>query len=269
MATTEAGNASRAARDNVRLNRMSVGISVVIPALNEAESIGTVVRSMPWDRIDECIVVDNGSTDETARIAAAAGARVITAPRGYGAAMKAGTDAVLPSTKVVVMMDGDGSDDITQLDELTAPVVSGVADFAIGSRIRGEREPGSMLGSQVFAAHLIGRLVRILYGFRYTDMGPFRAIRRDALQAMRMSEMTYGWNLEMQIKAVRMGLRIREIPVRYRRRIGGVSKVSGDFRASLVAGQRILGVFWRTRTSSTAQYAGPAHTELPSGSEAR
>lgn len=219
----------------------------MIPALNEAESIGVVVRSMPWDRIDECIVVDNGSTDGTAAAAAEAGARVVTSPRGYGAAMAAGTSAVLPTTTAIVMMDGDGSDDVSQMPALLAPLLKGEADFVIGSRIRGHREPGSMLGSQVFAAHLIGRLVKLLYGFRYTDMGPFRVIRREALERMKMREMTYGWNLEMQVKAVKMKLRIREVPVNYRRRIGGVSKVSGDLRASFLAGRRILGVFWRVR----------------------
>ena len=226
---------------------MSSQISVVIPALNEAESIGHVVRSMPWNEIAECIVVDNGSTDATASIAQAAGARVITSPRGYGAAMYAGTQAALPSSTVLVLLDGDGADVVEAMHELAGPILRDEADFMMGSRLRGRREPGSMLSSQVFAAHLIGSLVRLFYGFRYTDMGPFRAIRRESLQAMHMREMTYGWSLEMQIKAVRMGLRIREIPVDYRCRIGGVSKVSGDLRASLRAGARILGVFWRVR----------------------
>ncbi len=229
---------------------MALGVSVVIPALNEAESIGAVVRSMPWGSIDECIVVDNGSTDETAEMAAAAGAKVIKAPRGYGSAMAAGSAAALPTSDVLVYMDGDGADDVAEMPRLVGPIRRDEADFVIGSRIRGQREPGSMLGSQVFAAHLIGSLVKLLYGFRYTDMCAFRAIRRDALERMRMREMTFGWNLEMQIKAVRMGLRIQELPVRYRRRIGGVSKVSGDWRASMVAGRRILGVFWRVRKSS-------------------
>ncbi len=208
------------------------------------------MRSMPWNSIDECIVVDNGSTDTTATVAREAGARVITSPRGYGTAMAAGAAAVLASTSVIVMMDGDGSDDIAQMPELLAPVLSGDADFVIGSRIRGRREPGSMLHSQIFAAHLIGRLVKLLYGFRYTDMGPFRVIRREALERMQMREMTFGWNLEMQIKAVRLKLRIRELPANYGRRIGGVSKVSGDLRASFLAGRRILGVFWRVRRTS-------------------
>ena len=217
-------------------------VSVVIAALNEAESIGAVVSSMPWNEIAECLVVDNGSTDGTGEIARAAGARVIMSQRGYGAAMHAGTQAA--QGDVLVLMDGDGSDVVSFLPELVGPILRGEADFVMGSRIRGRREPGSMLFSQVFAAHFIGALVRLLYG---TGMRPFRAIRRSSLEAMNMREMTYGWSLEMQIKAVRMGLRIREVPVDYRCRIGGVSKVSGDLKASLKAGTRILGVFARVR----------------------
>jgi glycosyltransferase involved in cell wall biosynthesis len=224
-------------------------ISVIIPALNEAESIGHVVAEMPWARIAECIVVDNGSTDATAGIARAAGARVVTSPRGYGAACHAGAKAALASSDILVFMDGDGSDVIAQLDELVGPIERGEADFAIGSRIAGQREPGSMLASQVFAGWFVGVLLRLTQRVRYTDMGPFRAIRRSALEQLRMCEMTYGWNLEMQIKACQYGLRIREIPVRYRRRIGGTSKVSGDWRASVRAGFRILQVLFRTGLS--------------------
>ncbi len=224
-------------------------VSVIIPALNEVESIGSVVRSMPWKWIAECIVVDNGSSDGTGAAAEAEGARVVTSPRGYGAAMHAGVAAALRSSEILMMLDGDGSDEVAAMPQFIGPIVRGEADFVIGSRIRGLREPGSMLGSQVFAAHLISTLVRLRYGFRYTDMGPFRAIRRSSLEAMRMSEMTFGWNLEMQIKAVRDGLKIVEIPVNYLCRIGGVSKVSGNLRASLQAGWRILGVFRRVGRS--------------------
>ncbi len=221
-------------------------VSVIIPALNEAESIGHVVRSMPWEQIAECIVVDNGSTDGTGRIAAEAGARVITSPRGYGAACKAGYDAALPTSTILVFMDGDGSDIIADLDRLVAPIVNDEADFVLGSRIRGRREPGSMLPSQVFAGRFVGALLRLTQGVCYTDMGPFRAIRRSCLNQFRMSEMTYGWSLEMQIKAAQHKLRIREITVDYRRRIGGTSKVSGDLTASVKAAIRILGVLFRT-----------------------
>lgn len=230
-------------------------ISVVIPALNEAESIGRVVAEMPWHRIAECIVVDNGSTDTTAETARAAGARVLTSPRGYGAACKAGADAALPTSDILVFMDGDGSDVIAQLDELTGPIERGQADFVIGSRRRGRREPGSMLTSQLFAGWFVGLLLRPTQGIRYTDMGPFRAIRRTSLQQLNMQEMTYGWNLEMQIKAAQHRLRIREIPVDYRCRIGGTSKVSGDWRASFRAAWRILGVLVRNGFSRRTQRA--------------
>jgi glycosyltransferase involved in cell wall biosynthesis len=220
-------------------------ISIIIPALNEAESIGQVVSEMPWPLIAECIVVDNGSTDATAETARAGGARVIQSARGYGAACLAGSLAALPESDILVYMVGDGSDIVAGLERLVAPIVAGECDFVIGSRIRGKREPGSMLPSQVFAGHLVGFLLRVLQGVTYTDMGPFRAIRRTSLMQLGMSELTYGWNLEMQIKAAQHGLRIREIPVDYRRRIGGVSKVSGDWKASMKAAVRILEVLFR------------------------
>lgn len=226
---------------------MGSQVSVIVPALNERESIGRVVASMPWGAIAECIVVDNGSTDGTAEIAAQAGARVIVSPRGFGAAQAAGAREALAGSDILVFCDGDGADVIEDMPRLVGPIERGEADFVIGSRILGKREPGAMLGSQVFAGNLIGWLVKIFYGFRYTDMGSFRAIRRSCLERMRMTEMTYGWNLEMQIKAIQDGLRIREIAVDYRRRIGGASKVSGDFVAATKAAARIFGVLVRTR----------------------
>ena len=220
-------------------------ISIIIPALNEAESIGLVVASMPWPLIAECIVVDNGSTDATAQTASAAGARIITSPRGYGAACLAGSNAALRESTILVYMDGDGSDIIAGLPRLIDPILQNQADFVIASRLRGTREPGSMLPSQVFAAKFVGFLVRIFLKTSYTDMGPFRAIRRTSLNQLQMSERTYGWNLEMQIKAIKHHLRILEIPTDYRRRIAGVSKVSGNLKASIVAGLRILRVLTR------------------------
>jgi len=222
-------------------------ISIIIPALNEAESIGAVVGEMPWARIAECIVVDNGSTDGTAEIARAAGARVVESARGYGAACDAGAKAAVGD--VLVFMDGDGSDVIAGLDELAGPIERDEADFVIGSRLRGRREEGSMLPSQVFAGRFVGLLLRVTLRAKYTDMGPFRAIRRTSLERLQMREMTYGWNLEMQIKACQHGLRIREIAVDYRKRFAGTSKVSGDLRASVKAGVRILGVLLRTGLS--------------------
>lgn len=218
-------------------------VSVIIPALNEAESIGQVVREMPWPLIAECLVVDNGSTDATGTIARAAGARVVESARGYGRACQAGVDASVGD--ICVFMDGDGADIPEFLPALTGPIERGEQDFVIGSRIRGHREPGSMLPSQVFAGHFVGFLLRHLLGVRYTDMCAFRAIRRPALDGLRMSEMTYGWNLEMQIKAAQTGLRILEVPVDYRCRLGGVSKVSGDWRASFKTGGRILEILFR------------------------
>jgi len=228
-------------------------ISVIIPALNEAEPIGPVVGSMPWPLIAECIVVDNGSTDATAANATAAGARVISAPRGYGSACLAGSNAALETSTVLVYLDGDGSDIIDDLPRLTAPILANQADFVIGSRIRGHREPGSMLASQIFAAHLVGNLLRLVPSVRrrarYTDMGAFRAIRRSCLDQLQMSELTYGWNLEMQIKAAQHHLRILELPVDYRNRIGGESKVAGNLQASLKAATRILEVLFRVGLS--------------------
>ena len=220
-------------------------ISVIIPALNEAESIGHVVRSMPWTTIAECIVVDNGSTDATSQVAAAAGARIITSPRGYGNACLAGSLAALPTSDILVYMDGDGADILDDLPRLVDPILANQADFTIGSRIRGRREPGSMLASQVFAAYFVSILLRLFQGIRYTDMGAFRAIRRSSFTQLRMSELTYGWNLEMQIKAAQHRLRILEIPVDYRCRIGGESKVAGNLQASVKAAFRILEVLFR------------------------
>jgi glycosyltransferase involved in cell wall biosynthesis len=230
---------------------MSSQISVIIPALNESESIGHVVASMPWPAIAECIVVDNGSTDGTGEIAAAAGARVITSPRGYGAACKAGSDAALSTSTILVFMDGDGSDIISDLSRLVAPIEAGAADFVIGSRTGGNREPGSMSLTQILAGRVVGVLLRVLHGAQYTDMGPFRAIRRSSLEQLEMSEMTYGWNLEMQVKAAKQGLRIQEIAVDYKCRIGGVSKVSGNLCASIKTGIRILAVLLRTSRSES------------------
>ena len=223
----------------------SSSISVIVPALNECESIGHVVASMPWSLIAECIVVDNGSTDGTDEVARRAGARVVYAPRGYGSACKAGSQAALPTSSILVYLDGDGSDNIDELPRIVAPIEEDRADFVLGSRLRGHAQPGSMMGSQIFAAYLVGFVVRILQGIRYTDMGAFRAIQRSSFEQLSMSEMTYGWNLEMQIRAAQHKLRIPEIPVDYHCRVAGVSKVSGDLIASFKAAIRILGVVFR------------------------
>jgi glycosyltransferase involved in cell wall biosynthesis len=224
------------------------GVSVVIPALNEAESIAAVVREMPWALIRECIVVDNGSTDATAAEASAAGARVVAASqRGYGRACAAGAAAA--EGDILVFMDGDGSDVPAEMDQLLQPIVAGECDFVIGSRMRGTREPGSLQISQIFAGWMAGILLSALYRVKYTDMGPFRAITRQALERLHMREETYGWNLEMQMRAAQCGLRIREIPVSYRKRAGGESKVAGSLSGSVRAAIRITQTLFRVAST--------------------
>jgi glycosyltransferase involved in cell wall biosynthesis len=214
-------------------------VSVVIPALNEEEPIAAT--GMP----NEAIVVDNGSTDRTAELAREAGARVVTAPRGYGRACAAGVRAVSPKCDIIVFLDGDGSDVPAFMPQLVEPIARGTHDFVIGSRTRGQREAGSMNFQQIASGRIVGWIMQLLYGVGYTDMCPFRAIQRDALEKLGMREETYGWNLEMQMKAARAGLRILEIPVNHRHRTGGESKVSGTLRGTFVAGARIIATLVR------------------------
>lgn len=221
-------------------------VSVIIPALNEEESIGAVVRSIPRTTANEVIVVDNGSDDLTSQRASEAGARVVKEPqRGYGRACAAGVQSISPDCEIVVFLDGDGSDCPESMDRLVQPIEEGEYDFVIGSRTRGHREPGSLNFQQVLSGRAVGLLLRALYGVRYTDMCPFRAIRRQSLELLGMREQTYGWNLEMQMRAVQQGLRILEVPVPHRRRTGGESKVSGTLRGTFVAGTRILATLAR------------------------
>jgi glycosyltransferase involved in cell wall biosynthesis len=232
-------------------------ISVVIPALNEEEPIANVVRECCATKIpNEIIVVDNGSSDQTADHARKAGAKVIGEPRpGYGRACAAGVGALSPLCDIVVFLDGDGSDCPEFMSQLVNPIAVEKFDFVIGSRTRGQREPGSMNFQQIFAGRFAGWLMSILYGVRYTDMCPFRAIRREALEKLSMKEETYGWNLEMQMKAARARLRILEVPVNHRCRTGGISKVSGTFRGTFVAGARIVATFLRVAISKTCNGA--------------
>jgi glycosyltransferase involved in cell wall biosynthesis len=222
-------------------------VTVIIPTLNEEEPIAGVVRAVAAQEIaHEIIVVDNGSNDDTARRARDAGAGVVAEPqRGYGRACMAGVRSLSAQSDVVVFLDGDGSDCPEFLSQLVDPVMAGTHDFVIGSRTRGKREPGSMNFQQIFSGRIAGLITQFLYGVRYSDMCPFRAIRRDALVRLSMKEKTYGWNLEMQMRAARAGLRILEVPVNHRCRTGGQSKVSGTVWGTFVAGARIIATLLR------------------------
>jgi len=216
-------------------------VSVIIAALNEEAAIAGVINSVPKNVADEIVVVDNGSRDRTAEIASAAGARVVKEPvAGYGRAFRAGLRAISPRCEIVVFLDGDGSDCPEMMDRLVTPIIEGRSDFVIGSRTRGNREAGSMNFHQVIAGYMIGFVLRVLYGVRSTDMGPFRAIRRDTLERLNLREETYGWPLEMQMRAARARVRTTEVAVDYRRRAGGHSKIAGTLRGSVLAATRIL-----------------------------
>jgi glycosyltransferase involved in cell wall biosynthesis len=220
------------------------GVTVVIPTYNEVDSIGTVVAELPRDIVSRVLVVDGGSGDGTQERARSAGAEVIPVGRGYGLACLTGAQAA-DANDIVVFMDGDGADDPAAIAALIAPIRNGDYDFVITSRARGPREPGSIGAHQLVAGRAAGVLTKLLYGVRYTDMSAFRAIRRETLLALGMRELTYGWNLEMQMRVARAGLRVLELPVAYRRRLGGESKVAGSLRGSLKAGAKIMSTFVR------------------------
>ena len=220
--------------------------ALIIPALNEAECLPLLFDAMPPDLFRWIIVADNGSTDGTAAVARARGAIVVAEPeRGYGAASLAALAALPAEAEIVVWMQADLSEDPSQAAELMAPIRAGEADLVIGSRTLGTAAKGALLPHQQFGNRLACFLIRMFWGHRYTDLGPFRAIRRDALDRLRMADRNYGWTIEMQIKAVRMGLRVVEIPVRYGVRVAGENKVSGNWRASARAGWIILRTVFR------------------------
>ena len=225
-------------------------VSVVIPCLNEEEAIAGVVAEVVAAGADEVIVVDNDSTDLTAANARAAGARVVSEPRrGYGRACATGVAAVRADTEIVGFLDGDGSDVPSFLPDVIGPVARREADFVMGSRLRGKREAHSMTPQQLVAGRLAGVLMRAVYGVAFTDMSPFRAIRVADLHRLGMGETTYGWNLEMQMRAAAAGYRTREVPVDHRCRRGGVSKVSGNLTAGFSAAWKIAVTFLRLATS--------------------
>lgn len=218
-------------------------IAVVIPALDEEAAIGAVVRDIP-SFVDRIIVADNGSRDRTADVARTAGAIVVhEAEKGYGAACLKGI-AAAGDADIVVFMDGDHSDFGADMPTLVDPIIEGRADFVLASRVTGERESGSLTPQQQFGNWLATTLIRLIWRARYTDLGPYRAISREALDRLAMADRNFGWTVEMQIKAAEAGLRFEEVPGRYRRRIGQ-SKVSGTISGSVKAGYKILSIIGR------------------------
>lgn len=219
-------------------------VVLIVPTRNEAGAIGAALGGVSRAIVDTIIVADGGSSDSTVDEARAAGADVIDAGRGYGRACWTGAEAARPGA-ILVFMDGDGSDRADLIPCLVDPIMAGTQDFVIASRARGAREPGSMGIHQILIGRIIGFLIKLRYGVGYTDMCAFRAIRREQLLRLGMREMTYGWNLEMQMRAAQAGLRILELPMPYRRRVAGDSKVSGNWLGTVRASTRLLSTFLR------------------------
>lgn len=219
-------------------------VSVIIPVLNEEKAIANVINDIPKSLVQEIIVVDNGCTDQTVEIALKHGAKIVTEPqRGYGSACLAGINAI-QTTDIVVFLDGDYSDDPTEMPSLVQPIQDGLTEFVIGTRVPSEK--GALLPQAQFGNKLATFLMRIFFGVQYTDLGPFRAIRFEQLQALNMQDKNFGWTIEMQLKAAKMGMNVREVPVSYRKRIG-TSKISGTFMGSFKAGVKILTTLFRYR----------------------
>jgi len=235
-------------------------ISVIIPALNEEKAIPLVIGEIPRNEVRDLIVVDNGSTDRTAEVAEECGARVVLEPRrGYGSACLRGlAELSQTETDIVVFLDGDHSDFPEELPLLVKPILEDRADLVIGSRTLGCRERGSLLPHQALGNWLATWLIRLLFRQPYSDLGPFRAIRLESLKQLEMGDRDFGWTVEMQVKAARMKLRIEEVPVRYRRRIG-TSKISGTLRGTLKAGWKIPSTILRHGRWRPAPPGGSTH----------
>ncbi|MEO9662905.1 glycosyltransferase family 2 protein [Maribacter dokdonensis] len=218
-------------------------IKVIIPAFNEADSIAHVINELP-KTVSEIIVVNNNSTDDTVKNAKAAGATVLTEnKKGYGYACLHGLDYVAKKSEqpdLIVFIDGDYSDYPEELDKVVAPILENDIDFVVGAREKSLREEGSMTPQQVFGNWLATFLMRLFFGAKFTDLGPFRAIKYEKLKELNMEDKTYGWTVEMQLKVLKKKMTYTEVPVRYKRRIG-ISKVSGTVKGSIFAGIKILG----------------------------
>lgn len=218
-------------------------IRVIIPAFNEQNAVGLVIDEIPKEWVNEIIVIDNGSTDDTFLQAQKRGATALREPkRGYGNACLKGLAHIQQSPTqpdIVVFLDGDHSDFPEQLIDLVRPIIEDKKDLVIGSRALGNKEKGSMTPQQIFGNWLATSLIRLFYKVRYTDLGPFRAIRYESLLAIDMQDRNYGWTVEMQLKAAKLNLRIMDFPVNYRQRIG-VSKVSGTIKGTIGAGYKII-----------------------------
>jgi glycosyltransferase involved in cell wall biosynthesis len=223
-------------------------VKVIIPAFNEENGIGEVIREIPKELVAEIIVVNNASTDNTETIASAAGATVLREPvAGYGRACLTGIDYLkksLPKPDIVVFLDADHSDYPEEISLVLKPILQGNADLVIGSRALGQKEQGSMTPQQIFGNWLATRLLKLFYGVTFTDLGPFRAIRFNKLIELEMQDKTYGWTVEMQLKAAKKGLQCVEVPVRYRKRIG-FSKISGTVKGTIMAGYKILATIFK------------------------
>jgi glycosyltransferase involved in cell wall biosynthesis len=226
-------------------------ISLIIPALDEEHAIGPLLEAIDRELVRDVIVGDNGSSDATAAVARARGAEVVAvAERGYGAACAGALTRLRDDVEIVVFMDADGSDDPAEIPLLLAPILENRADLVIGSRPLGTIEPGALTPQQRFGNWLATLLIRLMYGHRYTDLGPFRAIRRDLLDRIAMQDRRYGWTVEMQMRALQLHARVAEVPVRYRRRVGK-SKISGTVSGVMKAGWWILYTIWKYRKVSS------------------
>ena len=233
--------------------------ALIIPALNEAEGIGELLRQIPRDLFSQIIVVDNGSVDATASVAREAGAEVISEPRrGYGRACLAGLGELHPATSAVVFMDADLSDDPMDLTRLVRRFENGGLDLAIGSRVLGNSEPGSLTPLQRFGNWLTTGLIRWIWNVSFTDLGPLRIVGCEALERLALCDPDFGWNVEMQAKAARLRMKVAEIPVQYRKRRFGKSKISGTIAGSVRAGFKILWTVYRCWRGGPKSEKAPA-----------